>query len=94
MIMTIMMDDCRVPLSHRSLQSAGLYYGNWVNQQIARNAGGDPNVNLLVAETMEPALDLLGFTYVTWPPTPVAQPQSTAFFAWIRSNIIAKYQAV
>lgn len=66
-----------------SIQMIGLYYGNYISQQICRNvAGGE----LLVGDNDETALNALSFNYQTWDYNQ-AQPQYQNYLVWVKQQL-------
>ena len=69
-----------------SLQSAGLYYGNYISQEHARLAGGSMT-QLLIGDNMEGACTALALTITTWDFVGQPRPQSSGFLTWLRQHI-------
>ena len=71
-----------------SLQSAALYYGNYISQERARLAGGAADTQLLIGVNFETA-QVFGLNIATWDYNAAATPQSAAFLNWTRTQIAA-----
>jgi len=72
-----------------SIQSMGLYYGNYVSQELVRYADG--NSELLVGINDAKALKALKYSYEEWDFEAARNPQEKAFKAWIKSNLDQGY---
>merc|ERR1719333_784490 len=83
-----------------SLQTVGLYYGNWITQDAARgtNGGHAAENSLLLGGHHEKdthptseshALKVLRFNYSSWDDRHQPRPQHAAFLDWARSAIDA-----
>jgi hypothetical protein len=68
-----------------SVQSMGLYYGNYVSQELVRYADG--NSELLVGINDAKALKALKYSYKEWDFESARNPQEKAFKAWIKENL-------
>jgi hypothetical protein len=79
-----------------SIQSAGLFYGNWISSERVRYAGG--NAEILVGsdsseQNAQRAATSLRFTINHWN-SDAASPQYTAFVAWVKGHIDAGHPVV
>lgn len=77
-----------------SLQTVGLYYGNWITQDAARATNGGTAVenSLLLGGDRSSeghALRVLKFRYTSWDDERARRPQSGAFVEWARSALDA-----
>ena len=70
-----------------SLQSAALYYGNYISQERARLAGGAADTQLLIGVNFETAASALALNIATWDYNAAVTPQSAAFLNWVRGHI-------
>ena len=75
-----------------SIQSAGLFYGNWISSERVRYAGG--NAEVLVDVNAHTAATALKFTIARWDSVGSATPQNTAYFAWVKSQLAAGHPVV
>jgi hypothetical protein len=67
-----------------TIQTAGLYYGNWICQQLVRSSVGDSEI--LLEKNLEQALDTLGFTWDSWDRL-APKPQYKAHWVWIKQAL-------
>ena len=76
-----------------SVQTAGLYYGNYVSQGIVWNAAGT-NSQLLLGTSQNggKAVNALYLTYSEWSSS--SGSQKTAYTAWVKSQIDAGYPVI
>ena len=74
-----------------SIQSAGLYFGNWISSERVRYAGG--NAEVLVNVNAHTAATALKFTIARWN-SGAKKPQNAAFVAWVKSQLAAGYPVV
>ena len=73
-----------------SYQSIGLYYGNWVSQQIIRNfAGGE----LLIGQNDIRAAENMNFIYEAFDQEQ-DEPQQAAFILWMKENLNDNFPVV
>jgi hypothetical protein len=76
-----------------SIQSAGIFYGNWISQEHVRYAaaGGNSTAGdqqVLVAVNDQTALNWLSLLPNEWDYTQ-PEPQIASYFSWVQSNILA-----
>jgi hypothetical protein len=74
-----------------SIQSAGLYFGNWISSERVRYAGG--NAEVLVNVNAHTAATALKFTIARWN-SGAKKPQNAAFVAWVKSQLAAGHPVV
>jgi hypothetical protein len=74
-----------------SIQSAGLFFGNWISSERVRYAGG--NAEVLVDVNAHTAATALKFTIARWN-SGAKKPQNAAFVAWVKSQLAAGYPVV
>jgi len=67
-----------------TIQSSGLFYGNWVSQERVRLAGG--NAEVLVGLNAESAATSLRLVIERWNSNSPA-PQNPGYLTWVRSHI-------
>merc|ERR1712113_973931 len=77
-----------------SLQTIGLYFGNWIMQDAARgtNGGHGPQNELLLGgrdSSESHALKVLHFNLTSWGDWRESKPQHAAFLKWAREAIDA-----
>ena len=67
-----------------TIQTAGLYYGNWICQQLVRSSVSDSEI--LLEKNIEEALSTLGFTWDSWDRLS-QKPQYKAHWVWIKQAL-------
>lgn len=76
-----------------SLQTIGLYFGNWITEDAARgsNGGHDAKHALLIGmgESENHALKVFRFNFTSWDDGRERRPQHTAFLKWAKDAIDA-----
>lgn len=79
-----------------SLQSAGLFYGNYISQEQVRYAGG--NKELLIDVNLHKAADTLGFTYERWVPAQFNKNgrygRASSFPVWTKTHLDAQHPVI
>jgi len=78
-----------------SLQTVGLYYGNWITQDAARgtHGGHGPKNSLLLGglhSSESHALKILHFNHTSWDSFHESTPQAEDFLQWSREAIYEK----
>jgi hypothetical protein len=66
-----------------SIQSAGLFFGNWLSEEQVRYAAG--NAEVLIDVNAHTAAANLAFTFNRWDINNQPQPQANGFFQWIKA---------
>ncbi|HXC05699.1 MAG TPA: T9SS type A sorting domain-containing protein [Bacteroidia bacterium] len=73
-----------------SIQMCGLYYGNYISQDLCRTvAGGE----VLIDVNDTAALSAFSFTYSEWDPS-VATPQYMSYLNWVKSYLNKKQPVI
>ena len=81
-----------------SIQSAGLYFGNWLSSEKVRIAGGTdrygPHPDIVIGTSLDAAAVALQFTIHSFASVGAATPQFGAYFTWIRGHIAASHPVI
>jgi hypothetical protein len=73
-----------------SIQMCGLYYGNYISQEVCRTvAGGEVLIHL----NDTAALSALSFRYMEWDPS-AATPQYQGYLNWVKQHLQQKHPVI
>ena len=79
-----------------SLQSAGLFYGNYFSQEQVRYAGG--NKEILIDVNLHTAADALALTYEQWTPSTwngtYGHGRAASFPVWMKDHLDAQHPVI
>lgn len=69
----------------QSFQMAGIFFGNWVSEQLVRYAAGDAEV--LIGANADLAAKHLKYEFEEWNFNREKTPQSTEFIKWVKGEV-------